>query len=331
MKEAPYKKFSLGTHVAGMRSGRPSVCHFELTFRCGLDCEHCLTSCYDTPECASRELSTRQVLGLLDKIRAGGVLWLCLSGGDPLERQDFPEIYAHAKSKGFIVTIFTSGVRLAEHVALFKRLPPFSIEMTLNAVDRRLYEKITGTQGAFEKVMSGIRRARAAKLPLKLKAQITASNLAHLAALESFARKIGARFAPAYKLYARLDGDAAPCRLRVPPKLLASAQAVRHPRASASPFFCAALSGDGFRLDPSGNLYACELIREARISLRDHSLGNAIKLAQASLEKMKFTSRSRCRACDSLSDCGWCPGQAYLEKGDATAPLEYYCRAAHQS
>ena len=330
MKEARYRKFSLGAHAAGLRSGRPSVCHFELTFRCGLDCEHCLTSCYDTPERVSRELSTRQVLGLLDKVRAGGVLWLCLSGGDPLEREDFPEIYAYAKSKGFLITVFTSGLRLAEHAKLFKSLPPFAIEMTLNAADQGFYERITRTKGAFEKVMAGIRQACAAGLPLKIKAQVTASNLAHLPALRRFSQRLGVRLEPSYKLYAGLDGNTAPCRLRVPPRLLSQGPSMRRSRTPASPFFCAALSGDGFRLDPYGHLHACELIREPRISLLEHSVPSAMSRALASLKKMRFSSHSRCRSCGALGDCGWCPGQAYLERGDAAAPIDYYCRAAGQ-
>jgi len=37
-----------------------------------------------------------------------GCLWLLITGGEPLHRADFMEIYLHAKKRGLIVTLFTN-------------------------------------------------------------------------------------------------------------------------------------------------------------------------------------------------------------------------------
>ncbi len=133
MKEIAYKDFSLKAHRANLLLSRPSVCQFELTFRCGLHCTHCYTDCYNDPLYTVKELTTEDVARALDRIRSLGVVWLCLTGGDPLERPDFSEIYCMAKEKGFIVTVFTNACFFNEGIfAVFKKSPPFSIEVTLN-------------------------------------------------------------------------------------------------------------------------------------------------------------------------------------------------------
>ena len=40
---------------------------------------------------------------------AAGCLWLLITGGEPLIRPDFLDVYTHAKRKGLIITLFTNG------------------------------------------------------------------------------------------------------------------------------------------------------------------------------------------------------------------------------
>ncbi|MCX6796602.1 MAG: hypothetical protein NTW06_03850, partial [Candidatus Falkowbacteria bacterium] len=47
MKEIQYRKFSWDTHTNNWKLKRPNVCQFELTFKCGLNCNYCYTSCYN--------------------------------------------------------------------------------------------------------------------------------------------------------------------------------------------------------------------------------------------------------------------------------------------
>ena len=69
----------------------------------------------------------------MDEIHKEGCLWLTFTGGDPLVREDFLEIYSHAKKKGFIVTIFTNGQAFTKEIFDYLgKSPPFSIEITKN-------------------------------------------------------------------------------------------------------------------------------------------------------------------------------------------------------
>jgi MoaA/NifB/PqqE/SkfB family radical SAM enzyme len=53
---------------------------------------------------------------ILDNIQKEGCLWLTFSGGEPLVRKDFLEIYAYAKNKGFMITLFTNGQRFTKRL-----------------------------------------------------------------------------------------------------------------------------------------------------------------------------------------------------------------------
>ena len=83
----------------------PFDAQIELTYRCNLNCVHC----YCVEEDKGKELGTKEVKIILDDLKKEGCLWLALSGGEPLMRKDFLEIYAYAQKKGFLITLFTNG------------------------------------------------------------------------------------------------------------------------------------------------------------------------------------------------------------------------------
>jgi len=197
MKETQYIRFSAKTHTKNWQMRCPSVCEFELTFKCGLHCRHCYTDCYNKPGLIKDELDTKKIKSILDKVHAAGVIWLCFTGGDPLTRKDFPEIYAYAKNKGFIVTLFTNACSMTEEIAdALKKSPPFVIEITLNAVTRDRYELISRVKGSFERAMDGIRMITERGLPLKIKTLVTRDNLEDVPRIKKYVERLGLDFKP---------------------------------------------------------------------------------------------------------------------------------------
>jgi len=343
MKEIAYRDFSLRSHQAQGLLRRPSVCQFELTFRCGLHCSHCYTDCYNRPSCAAKELNTGDIKKVLDKIYSLGVVWLCLTGGDPVARPDFIEIYQYSKEKGFIVTVFTSGYFCRDEVMkLFKESPPFSIEITLNAVARGPYEKISHVKGSFERVMKNVHCMRRARLPLTIKAQVTKENILELPSIRKFVRRYNFNFLPSVFLYPRLNGDPAPCRLRLSPEEVLRLDGVkistqrgclknnkRHRSRENDLFPCAVQGGDGFFVDPQGRIFLCPLLREFHQNILEADAREAYEELLSGLRQMKFVSESACKTCGYLSkNCLWCPGKANVEKGDWERPVAYFCELA---
>lgn len=103
----------------------------EITNRCPLECAHCYNNLPMSDGAARRsELSTEEHKQLLDQLSELGCLWLLYSGGEIFARADFLEIYSYARSKGFLITLFTNATLITERVADFlAEHPPFAIEV----------------------------------------------------------------------------------------------------------------------------------------------------------------------------------------------------------
>jgi len=352
MKKIQYRVFSLRTHKKNWRIKKPNVCQFELTFGCGLRCKHCYTDCYNLPVYLKRELNLKEIKFILDKVYKAGVIWVCFTGGDPLTRKDFLDIYSYAKDKGFIVTIFTNAYSMTKDIVKYlKKRPPFVIEMTLNAITKEAYEKISQVEGSFDKAMEGIKLILKAKLPLKIKTQITQDNLGEVPKIKEFIQGRGLKFSPSIDLHARLNGDLTPCNLRISPEKILDLNGKKHSadeecvarntlhvarsashvprRASRSNLFgCAIGGGDGFHVDPYGNTFQCNLIRKPYFNLLKVDVEYALDKLLPLVRNKKFTTSSKCNGCNLREFCRTCPGRAYVEIGDMQAPIEYYCELA---
>lgn len=342
MKAISYKTFSFKMHHKRYSNRGPAVCQFELTFRCGIHCRHCYSDCYNKPGYVKKELSTGQVINILDKVHNAGVMWLCLSGGDPLERDDFIDIYSYAKKKGFLVSIFTNAVSMNKRICgyLIKN-PPFAVEVTVNAADESLYEKISQTKGSFVKMKRGVDMMIEAGMPLKIKTQVTQDNIKELDQIKKFVDRLWLNFLPNASLHARLDGDLTPCSLRISPDNIryghaealsgSSCQELngRYDAKKVPLFGCAVVSGDGIYIDPYGNLIPCDCIREPKVNLLRESLDNARAQSLDWVRRMdKLGCGPRCAACSSRLFCYNCPGKALLEKDSLSEVIDWYCRAA---
>jgi radical SAM protein with 4Fe4S-binding SPASM domain len=348
MKDVSYKNFSLRLHQKKWCRGRFNSCQFELTFGCPLHCRYCYSDCYNNRDDIGKELKTGQIIQLLDKIYEEGVFWLGLTGGDPLSRKDFPEIYTYAREKGFLVTLFTSGILISEAMADYlKKLPPFCIELTLNAIDQEAYERISGVEGSYEKVLSGINRLKERGLPFKIKTMALTQNYEMLGDIKGFLESLGQKLRLGHPIHARLNGDLTPCRWRLEPdkileidnrlnksfpKKKMKADFAERPKSKRKQlpnprlFRCAAGS-DSFHIDPYGHMFLCGTVRKPSINLLQGEIMEG-RTQFTKLVAKEFMTDSTCRNCLLWHICQWCPGIALLEKGNAEAPIEYFCQLA---
>ncbi len=93
---------------AGPRRDPPGpVVIWNLLRRCNLSCKHCYSISADVD--FAGELSTPEVNGVLDDLKAFRVPVLILSGGEPLLRPDIFDVSRRAKLMGFYVGLSTNG------------------------------------------------------------------------------------------------------------------------------------------------------------------------------------------------------------------------------
>lgn len=318
---------------------------FELTFRCNLRCVHCYCNlpAHDK-DALQMELRTEEVLCILDQAAEAGCLWLLLTGGEPLLRKDFSEIYAHAKKKGFIITLFTNGTLVTPEIADFlKDWPPHSVEVTLYGATRETYEKITRVSGSYGRCMNGIDLLLKRSLPLSLKTMAMTLNESELCRMETFASERGLRFRFDPMLNPRLDGGKGACAYRLPPERVVDLDVTHRARAEEWKAFCKEFvrpvhseyildCGAGvctFHIDPYGRLSPCQLVRFWNYDLRKDDFKTVWAEKVPGTLKAKPRGDYPCGRCELLSLCGQCAGWSWLETQSMEAPVDYLCRIAH--
>ena len=66
----------------------------DVTARCNNDCRHCYINLPAGDEqAAAHEMSTTEILGIARQAVELGALWCLVTGGEPLLRPDFEQIY----------------------------------------------------------------------------------------------------------------------------------------------------------------------------------------------------------------------------------------------
>lgn len=318
---------------------------YELTFRCNLRCAHCYCNLPpNDQEAIEKELTTEEVFNIFDQIAEAGCLWLLITGGEPLLRKDFLEIYTYAKKKGFLITLFTNGTLITPEIADYlAEWRPFSVEITLYGATKETYESVTGIPGSFKHCKRGIDLFLEREIPLGLKTMMMTLNHDEFFQIREYAEELGVKFRFDPILNPRLDGSKTPCNFRLSPDEVVKLDLGDEIRVKewrefyekfAGPFqsdglFTCGAGVSTFHIDPYGRLSACEMARFQQHDLRCGSFKEGWYQSVPEFLTLKPMGDYKCGQCDLISLCDQCPGWAWLENGNPEALVEYLCRIAH--
>ena len=332
----------------------------EVTARCNLNCRHCYINLPAHDSCArGKELSLAEIKSLIDQAVDLGALWCLMTGGEPLLREDFFEIYLYAKEKGLLISVFTNACPVnGRHIDLFKNYPPRDIEVTVYGVTRETYEKVTRKKGSFEAFRRGLDLLLGSGVKVRLKAMALRSNVHELPQISEFCRrhtKDYFRFDPL--LHLRLDGDGTRNE-EIKSERLSAEEIVaveqqdperqaslekncgslihdgRTPSSCDRLFHCGTGNGN-FSVSYDGFFRPCSSLNHpaCRYDLRKGTLKEAYKKFVPRLRDMRSRSEeflTRCHACPIVNLCLWCPAHSHLETGRLDTPVDYFCQVAHR-
>lgn len=135
---------------------QPRGAFLELTSRCNLRCAHCYADAGRPP--AEPEYTTAEWLQLLDDLAAQGFSGVVLTGGEPLLRPDFSEIYQRAVEVfDRRVTILTNGNLIDERLAGRIRDNHTQLSLSFYSQDGSRHDELTGVPGSFDELVEAIR------------------------------------------------------------------------------------------------------------------------------------------------------------------------------
>ncbi len=350
MEARTYGEFSRSVHghYSGQRA--PLSVSIEVTRRCPLDCLHCYNNlAMADQEARSRELNKEEHFRLLDDLANLGCLWLLYTGGEIFARKDFLEIYAYAKQKGFLITLFTNGTLITERVADYlQQSPPFAIEITLYGRTKETYEALTGIEGSYERCLRGAVLLRDRGLPLKLKTVATTVNKHEVVAMKDFAeQELHLDFKFDSLINPRIDCSQSPLAVRLSPEEVVLLDlhwpkiAAEHREAAQRDLKLSSESVqsdtvyscgggiDSFALDPYGHMSICVLSHQDTYDIRSGSVKEGWELFLRKVRARERKRISKCVKCRIRSLCSMCPANGELENGDAESPVDFLCEVAH--
>ncbi len=342
----------------------------ELTHRCNLRCVHCYLGDQDAiRKHRHEEMSTKQVMALIDEVVEAGALNFTFSGGDPMVRKDFAELFTYAVKKGLLVTVFCDGVLISDRIIeVFKRFPPSSVEVSIYGATRETYEAITQVKGSFARCLAGIDRLHRSRRSFKLKTVLMTKNRHELAAMRALAKSYGVDFYFDTAIFPCLPhhdnggsanrdrGEASPASMDVAPPSLTRPTALRlAPEEAAAAqlsdpedvqeladlylrtkdipesdrLYVCGAGQSTFHVDPYGNLQPCIISTNVDYNLRDGGFLKGWNGPIAAIRDIRISADSTCKSCDKQSMCSGCPAMFLAENDAGDRKSDYICRTTH--
>ncbi len=318
----------------------------DLTYRCNNDCRHCwLWIPPDSPE-KKKELTFEEIRRIVGDARALGCQKWSISGGEPMLREDFSEIfdYITRNSKGY--TLNTNGTLITPRIArLMKR--PGKKWIALYGATADVHDHITRNPGSFEAFRKGISLLKEAGAAFVVQVIPMKDNFHQLEDMKKLAQSLSPDWRIGINwLYLSASGDPkkndeiraqrlSPAELCGLEKLGFSEQGpCRRPGDDRLLAACIEARRD-FHIDPYGRMSFCDKIKDPllRYDLRKGTLQRCWDEFIPSLADKVRGGREyleSCEPCTLRKSCSWCPAYGYLEHGRSSAKVEHLCELAEE-
>jgi len=331
----------------------------EVTARCNNNCRHCYINLPAQDKTAkAKELSFGEIRTIADEAVSLGALWCLITGGEPLLREDFSDIYVYLKKKGLLLSVFTNATLITkEHIELFKKYPPRDIEVSVYGTTEETYERVSRKPGSFRAFTRGLDALIENGIKVRFKAMALRSNVHEMTEIARFCRertKDYFRFDPF--LHLRFDGN--PRRNeeirseRLSPEEIVAVERSDPERFQSLEKGCDKLivpefshincnhlfhcgTGNGsFSLSYDGFFRLCSSLwhPDCIYDLKKGTLADAWNNFVPHVRDMRSNRKEfleKCHKCPIINLCLWCPAHSYLENGKLDEPVDFFCEVAH--
>lgn len=347
------------SHEYPFLRGKPSLLgqfDIELTERCNNNCIHCCINLPVDSVAQTREMDTAFIREIVTQAADLGCLTVRFTGGEPLLREDFAELYLFTRRLGMQVIVFTNGRLITpELAALFAKYPPGKpVEISVYGMHPESYDAASGKNGAFQEFHRGMELLRKHGVRFVLKSSILPPNRADMTEFEQWLAELGGenrrpRYAMNFDLRSRRDDPGKNERiekLRLSPDetlmvLSRTPHYVEEMREFCGKFIgppgeklfsCG--GGHGACIDAYGKAQMCLPLRDPEmvVDLHKTTLKSALKDTFPRLRETKATNPAylaRCARCFLKGLCEQCPAKSWMEHGTLDTPVEYLCDVAH--
>ena len=324
----------------------------DLTYRCNNNCRHCWLRIPPASPEKQRELTHQEIIGIVDAARAMGCRRWSISGGEPMLRPDFAEIFNYITSKSTSYSLNTNGTLITPKIAqLMKRKGVKMVALYGATAD--VHDHVTRNPGSYEATMRGFAYLKEAGAGFVVQVIPMRDNhhqyqdMIRLAESLSDHYRIGAAW-----LYLSACGDpqinCEIARQRLDPRDVveldkpdlsyegSAGHEYTHVEGDDRLFAPCIAGRRDFHIDPYGLMTFCGFLKDPAMlyDLRVGSFQDCWDRFIPSLaDKVRAEQEYRegCGSCDMRSDCRWCPVYGYLEHRRFSAKVDYLCEVAQEN
>lgn len=316
----------------------PLVIHFDLTYRCSLDCIHC----YLDVEKRHLECSLGKIKDILDQLADAGSLYLTLSGGEIFLRDDLFEIVSYARKLHFSVRLLTNGTSIsAEKAEEISRWHPEMVAISVYDMDPSIHDAITRKKGSFKETMGAIYALKKRGISLKISSVLMNCNFAGYRKVYDFAKELGAQFQADYRITPKLNGSQEPLKLQISGREIMqvlsdpifSKNDYPEPDEEYSGIFNSIPCGAGHMscyISPSGEVMPCVQVQTDCGNLNKKAFSEIWSHSSVlnDFRTIRFADIVKCSQCERFKYCRPCPGLNLVETGSIFIPSRRTCKEA---
>ncbi len=328
----------------------------ELLPLCNMNCNMCYVRLSrEEMERKGRLRTAEEWLEIGRQMKESGVLFLLLTGGEPLLFPGFRRLYTELRSMGFVLTLNTNGTLLDETWAdFFGKVPPRRINITLYGACEEDYERLCHYPGGFHKTVRAVRLLRERGVDVKLSFSVAKAVRQSMRRVFAIGEELKVpvhidpymmpavreRSAPFSKQDRVLPEKAAAASLealrlqfdrQIYEQYVEQAIArVEDPDFPRGDGHVSCLAGNcSFTINWEGKMRPCVVMSEPSVSVFETGFAAAWK--EITEETGRLRLPEKCTACRYKPVCKVCAAAALLETGSYAGVPDYLCRYAEES
>ncbi len=319
-----------------LRLNVPLNVQLDLTYRCNERCVHCYLDHND-----HGEMSTAEIVHLLEEMADAGVFILTLSGGEIFLRKDFFEILEHARRLMFCVKLKTNAVFIGEkEAARIRELGVESIQVSIYSHRAEVHDGITLVSGSLMRSLKAIRFLKSQGLKVVIANVLMAQNMQDYSGVRALAAEFGVECTLDPTVTPMMDGNRSTVSLGVASEALRDV--FRDPSLVGDiDEFCAISPepGEGALdaipcsaghtacyVSPYGDVFPCVQFPLSTGNVRRERFADIWRNSEKMKEvrSIHLKDLTTCTSCSHVSSCTRCPGLAFME-GNMRGPSSQDC------
>jgi radical SAM protein with 4Fe4S-binding SPASM domain len=322
----------------------PLNASIEITLRCNIRCLHCYNFDRDEPRtaCDAPELSTNEILKVMQDLRDAGCLFLMFTGGEVLSHPQLFTFLDRARELHFAVQLLTNGTMLrpgvAARLAAYENLQGVSV--SLYGATPEVHDGITQVPGSFRRTWNGVRLLKNLGVIVRLKFILMKQNAHEIEAMRAMADDGGYPYLVDLTITARHDGSHGSLDTRI--DLVQLERLYRGPLrdlvltggqpVSEKDFPCNCARGN-CAITATGDVHPCVSVPWTAGNIRERSFQEIWRSSPVfqELRGLKMADYKHCAPCAHKDHCERSRGAAFNASGSYTGIDPFICAKAELS